>query len=444
MKHSNNARRAYSHHAFFSDARGAIVLIFALLLVPIVIICGMASDAVRINALKRHVQSGVDMAVLAGARHYDNPDPNLTLSQFQAIVEDAAEQSFDSNMGGRNGDITCSDPTVTANIVNETIMVEGECRVPAFLKGGLVGAAYHTVTATATAAGSMTSLDLALVVDLSHSMVHPDPTKIVSLRNAAETLVDTLITPVSGTRTRISLIPYSAGVNAGIYGNEVLNRSATDDAEGDGPLRVCVAERIGGEAATDEPPAALQYMEPLNPNPSILFWDCPTHKNPVLPLTSDERELILAIRRFDVPFSGSATTGHVGIAWGWYTLSPEWSGVWPAASDPLPMDVEEFRKVMVIMSDGSFGLTGTPGVVGSASEQALKLCQGARDAGIEIFTIGFDLAGITNSTLQQEAIDTLAGCADDADHVFLADNGVELLDAYETIASQFTGIAIIE
>ena len=181
MKHSNNARRAYSHHAFCSDARGAIVLIFALLLVPLVIICGMASDVVRVNALKRHVQTGVDMAVLAGARHYDNPDPDLTILELQAIVEDAAEQSFHSNMEGRNGDITCEDPTISANITNETVTITGECEVPAFMNGGFIGSAYHTVTATSTAAGSMTSLDLALVVDLSHSMVHPDPTKIVSL-----------------------------------------------------------------------------------------------------------------------------------------------------------------------------------------------------------------------------------------------------------------------
>lgn len=92
--------------------------------------------------------------------------------------------------------------------------------------------------------------------------------------------------------------------------------------------------------------------------------------------------------------------GHVGIAWAWYTLSPEWSGVWPNESDPLPMDVEEFRKVMVIMSDGSFGLTTPAGILGTASQQALDLCQGARDDGVEIFTIGFDLAGITDLALQ--------------------------------------------
>jgi Flp pilus assembly protein TadG len=65
---------------FFSrlatDPRGNIGVCFALLLVPILMICGAAVDYSRLEQFKTQLQSTVDSAALAGAAAYTNTDDN--------------------------------------------------------------------------------------------------------------------------------------------------------------------------------------------------------------------------------------------------------------------------------------------------------------------------------------------------------------------------------
>lgn len=433
MKHSNNARRAFSHHAFFTDARGAIVLIFALLLVPIVIIAGMGIDVVRLNALKRHVQFGVDMAALTAARNYD-------VSTISATdLDNIASMSFEANMESRNQDISCDDLTFTADLPNSQVTVEGQCTLPGFMNGGIFGPASHTVSASATAQGPVSSIDLALVVDVSTSMTDFGSPKMDDLKTAATTLVNTLITPETGTRMRISLVPYAAGVNAGAYGNRATGRAPGNDDEGDGPDRVCVLERVASELYTDAPPASGAYVQPTG-----VLYDCPIADNPVLPLSSTTTVLVDAINDLTPHIGGTVTAGQVGVAWGWYTISPNWRTFWPTGTKPLPAGATSSRRAMVIMSDGDFNMqSGLPPLVDPSAEQALKLCDAAKTAGVEIFTVGFDFATL-GATAAADAEAMMRSCSTNpATHAFLAANGAELLDAYREIAARFSGTSIV-
>lgn len=436
MKHSNNARRAYSHHAFFTDARGAIVLIFALLLVPLVIICGMASDVVRINALKRHVQFGVDMAALAAARDYDSIAIDADATDLLA----AASASFIDNMEGRNGDISCQGLSFSADLSNSIVTVEGRCTVPAFLNGGFTGQSSYEISASATAQGPVSRIDLALVVDVSGSMTAGGSTKLDDLKTAANTLVTTLITAETGTRMRISLVPYATGVNAGVYGNPATGRADTNDDEGDGLDRMCVFERVASELYTDAPPAAGAYMVPIGGT-----FQCPIADNPVLPLSSSVTDLETAINGLDPHIGGAGTAGQVGVAWGWYTISPNWRTFWPAGTKPLPSGATSSRRVMVIMSDGDFNMQlSSPPLVDSSAEQAVKLCDAAKDEGVEIFTVGLDFASLGSTAAADAAEDMMEDCSTDpATHAFLASNGAELLEAYQEIAARFSGTSLV-
>ena len=431
MKHSNNGRRAYSHHAFFTDARGAIVLILALLLVPLVIICGMASDVVRINALKRHVQFGVDMAALAAARDYETMAVDADATDLLA----AASASFIDNMESRNDDITCAGLSFSADLPNSKVTVEGQCTVPAFLNGGFTGQSSYEISASATAQGPVARIDLALVVDVSTSMTDSGSTKLDDLKTAATTLVNTLITPETGTRMRISLVPYAAGVNAGAYGNRATGRASGNDDEGDGPDRVCVSERVASGIYTDAPPASGAYMVPI-----AGFFECPIADNPVLPLSSTTTVLVDAINDLTPHTGATVTAGQVGVAWGWYSISPNWRTFWPTGTKPLPAGATSSRRAMVIMSDGDFNLEFG---VDPAEVQAVKLCDAAKAAGVEIFTVGFDFASL-GATLAADAEAMMRSCSTDpATHAFLAANGAELLDAYREIAARFSGTSIV-
>ena len=49
---------------------GATAIIFALALLPVIVMIGFAMDIQRANAIKLHLQTAADSAALAGARQY--------------------------------------------------------------------------------------------------------------------------------------------------------------------------------------------------------------------------------------------------------------------------------------------------------------------------------------------------------------------------------------
>ncbi|NQY15263.1 MAG: hypothetical protein HRT81_15595 [Henriciella sp.] len=195
MTHSKKAQRALSSRVLFADTRGGIIIIFALMLIPLLVIVAMSIDTTRINVLKRHVQTAVDSAALAAAREYENPSVAVT------VLQAAAKDSFDGNIATRQGDVTCDPLRVTTNHVTERVTVTGQCKVPAFIGVGLTGMASHTVSATATAEGPVARLDLAMVLDVSDSMLNFG--RIDALKTSAKRLVSAVITPQTGRRVRI-------------------------------------------------------------------------------------------------------------------------------------------------------------------------------------------------------------------------------------------------
>ena len=48
----------------------------------------------------------------------------------------------------------------------------------------------------------------------------------------------------------------------------------------------------------------------------------------VMPLTSDVDALKAKINGLS---ASGGTAGHLGTAWAWYTLSPNWASLWPTA-----------------------------------------------------------------------------------------------------------------
>ncbi len=69
----------------------------------------------------------------------------------------------------------------------------------------------------------------------------------------------------------------------------------------------------------------------------------------MIPLTSDRDELLDAIDDLD---DNGGTAGQTGVVWGWNSISPNYSDVWPLASKPEPYDNEDVLKFAIIMTDG--------------------------------------------------------------------------------------------
>jgi Flp pilus assembly protein TadG len=210
----------------------------------------------------------------------------------------------------------------------------------------------------------------------------------------------------------------------------------------------CVSERIGAHAYTDAAPTSAFVGYNYPPNSS----SCPTAQ--ILPLTSNKTTLKTNIAA--LPASGS-TAGQIGIAWGWYMLSPNFGYLWPAASRPEAYGDDELLKISVIMTDGQFNSPYCDGVIaqdaqsgsgnsdtkincnatnGDAFDQAAALCTNMKDRGIIVYTVGFELGA------NQEAIDVLASCASQPSYAYVADDGDALIKAFQDIAIDISNLRI--
>ena len=181
-------------------------------------------------------------------------------------------------------------------------------------------------------------MELSLIVDVTGSMSQD----MDALKSAANSVVDILLadqTSNSLSKVRISLVPYSQGVNLGSYAKTVTNGAALGAN--------CVTERMGPQQFTD---AAYNY----NDTNSEFFGggsNACSSGSSLLPLTSSANNLKTAIKNL---VASGGTAGQIGIAWGWYTLSPNWSNLWPSASAPSAYNSNKVKKIALIMTDGDF------------------------------------------------------------------------------------------
>ncbi len=397
---------------FERDTRGNVAMIFALIAVPLLLIGAFAIDSSRHLSTNQQLQSAIDAASLAGARALE--DATKTDAEIEAIAQGA----YQANLLGRHGDVACLDSTVTVNRDTGTVMVQASCQTPTLLGDGLSRTNMDSL-GQSTARANLTKLDLALMLDVSGSM---EGSKLANLKAAAKQTASTLITPSSGNRVRISFVSYAAAVNAGVYGNEAQGKLPTDDSDGDGLDKVCVSERTGIAAWTDDKPQLGKYV-----GDAASF--CPDSS--LLPLTDDLTTFDAAI---DSLTAGGMTAGHLGVAWAWYLLAPDWDDIWPTASAPLSYTEPHSVKAVVLMTDGQFNASYASSMGGS-NTQAKAMCDEMRNEGIRIYAVAFQAPNSAKNTLKD--------CTGDDSRFFDAASGTELLAAYDAIASQLSQLTLV-
>ena len=398
------------YERFARDARGNVAMIFALITVPILLVGAFAIDSSRHLSANQHLQSAIDAASLAGARALEDA------TKTDADIEAIAQGTYRANLLGAHGDVNCLDSTVTVNRTTGTVMVAASCKTPTLLGASLTREDMDSVSQS-TARANITKLDLALMLDVSGSM---DGAKLDDLKSAAKQAASTLITPSSGDRVRVSFVSYAAAVNAGVYGNAAQGLPANDDSDGDGLNKV--SERSGSAAWKDDAPAMGKWV-------GDDAGSCPNSS--LLPLTYDLTTFNTAI---DSLTANGMTAGHLGIAWSWYLIAPDWDSIWPAASEPLDYTEPHSVKAVILMTDGKFN-QWYEAPMGDSNAQAKKMCQKMRDEDVRIYAVAFQAP--------TSAKNTLKNCTGDDSRFFDAGNGAELLAAYDAIASQLSALTLV-
>lgn len=207
----------------------------------------------------------------------------------------------------------------------------------------------------------------------------------------------------------------------------------------------CVSERTGLQAFTDAAPSiapvGLMYQNTASNA-------CPNAET-MIPLTSNKTTLKAGV---DALVASGSTAGHLGFAWGWYSISSNWASYFAAGSQPAAKN-DHLQKVMVLMTDGAFNTAYCGPVIsadsnngaGSAADhrncnatngtsfaQAKTLCANIKAQGITLYTVGFDLA------VDAAALDMLQTCASDGSHFYNAPTQADLTAAFNSIATSIT------
>ncbi len=170
----------------------------------------------------------------------------------------------------------------------------------------------------------------------------------------------------------------------------------------------------------------------------MLVSQTPQHDDTVVPMTNDKQMLKDKIDDLDL---GGGTAGHIGTAWAYYMLSPNWAPVVGVNSAAALYNAPKTDKIAILMTDGEYNYTydnqGIPtsskGSGGNANGnssagQAIAICNQMKNDGIDVYTVGFALDD------NQTAINTLKNCASDTSKAFLADDGEQLKAAFRAIA----------
>jgi hypothetical protein len=156
----------------------------------------------------------------------------------------------------------------------------------------------------------------------------------------------------------------------------------------------------------------------------------------IVPLTNQRGSLVSFFNSASI---GGATPGHLGTAWAWYMLSPNWSSVF-TGSEPAAYDDSTTKKYAILMTDGEYNIYyGND----TSMNQALNLCTNMKAKGITVFTVGFGMgqnvtANATGSA-SQRAKYVLEQCATDSSHHFFPYNGDALRTAFQTIGNSING-----
>lgn len=477
-------RHSQKSSSYFKDSRGAIAIIFALLLVPFTLVAGMALEVSRASIINTELAYACDAAAVAGARYQ------------LADVATNANKVFLANFsqGYNNVNVT---PNVTVSPDNTMVTISVASVIPTYL--GLIPGIFNLkVDGFSQVYRTFKNVEVALVLDNTGSMASNG--KIQGLRDAASNLINIIFQNQNvsdNDKAVMSIVPYVATVNIGtnhknwLADPQTINLFPTDE-----PWAGCVGSVDNYTTMdTDNPPSPsrlwpvylaastyklfgsqdgnndwqtkknkLQVMTPISgvdigPNRSCGL--------PIQPLTNNRNTLLAKVSAM-VPVPGGGTFGNLGLVWGWNTISPKWVGLW-GGIDPKPYNTQGYQKYIVIVTDGenqwyanpdylpngdptaygfskpkngnlSQGLLGTTNINNSRTyidNRLLDLCGRIKAAGIQILTVTFQVSDSLAKQIYQQ-------CATKPEFAFQADNSQQLYDIFSNIGGITQSIVIVK
>lgn len=131
--------------------------------------------------------------------------------------------------------------------------------------------------------------------------------------------------------------------------------------------------------------------------------------------------------------TGGMTAGHLGAAWAWYLVSPEWKDIWPSQSEPVAYNTSNVTKAVILMTDGIFNQQYV-GSNGNSANQARSICAEMKAKGVVVYAVAFQAPSAAQNLLRE--------CSTSESYYFPADNGDELRLAFQKIALKLNNLRL--
>jgi Flp pilus assembly protein TadG len=183
---------------FRSEEDGTVSLFAAVLFTLMLMMGGFAVDLMRYEYVRTSLQQSLDRCTLAAASLTQDLDPEAVCRDYVAKAghsDDLTEVNVDEGMNFRE-------------VSAEATAVEK----PFFAH--MVGIDEFDVPAASMAEQRITDIEIAMVLDVSGSMINT-PSRIANLRTAANEFIQTVLETDAEQRTSIAIVPYNGQVMLG-------------------------------------------------------------------------------------------------------------------------------------------------------------------------------------------------------------------------------------
>lgn len=460
---------------FASGEQGNVAIIAALSVIPILTIAGFAIDFQLATTAKARVQSAVDSAVLAATKSLQEgrteDQIRVEARNYLNAVLGEGIVGNDTEAGGNRG-LRCMNLNLA--IIPETEEVEGSIRCSsATTLSQVTGRDRLDFKVSSAVTYGIGKLEVAFVFDVSGSMGSNN--RMTNLKTAAQEAINVLL-PVGGGMgdpddVRLSMVSYDDMVNAKSHFQAVTGVAPTRTYNWTGKVctdrsgntcnkwsnsnqnrsvtitNTCVWERAGPDRFKASAPGPTRWLTPVEPTFNAVRdrWEYnyyrsgslktvtspPTcNDDTLVPLTSNRAPLLTYVNNMK-PLG--YTAGHIGTAWGWYLVTPEWNSVWPAASQALPYDEPDAVKVVILMTDGEFN-QWQHNIQGSSVIQNRAYCTALKEAGVIVYTVALEPSNASRTEMRN--------CATSPAYAFTPSSGQQLIDAYKVIARSISDLRI--
>ncbi len=397
---------------FSKNEGGAVAIVFALALLPLMGLAGVALDYSRASMQRAELQGALDAASLSAAKAADG--------KSLAEIKDHALLVLKTSMGDKGLTGVWIDVTEATGRLQFKAGGTFHTKVANVLGAKTIDLGVSTEVAWGT-----TKMEIALVLDNTGSMSSSG--KMSALKTAVEKFLNAMQDIATTTDSvKIGIVPFTTSVRlpSAMRSASWIDPQYVKPATWPG----CVWDRDQPEDVSDAAPVSggtlfKTELKPGNDDDDPPKATCSVD-TPLLPLTSD----FAALRKTVATMSPDGNTNTtIGLVWGLHMLTPS-----EPLTNAVPLGTAGVKKFIVFLTDGENTKNRWSSKQSTIDARTTAVCKTIRDAGIEVYTIRV-VEGNAN---------LLRSCATKTSMYYQAANASQINPVFAQIAKELTQLRL--